>query len=285
MSLKVTRFYNPGGNRIGVSTAMNPSAKAEGSSQIPVKTYDYPYFDRLGALMKPRLIRPVGHDAGRPLLIILHGLTGYKEEPHLEALAAMARSIGFATLQTDLYGHGDCGGSFYDHTLRKWIAQIRWLIDEARSQAEYSKIFLGGHSQGALCALLAAAMEEESVAGVIALAPALRIPEQARKGTLFGLHFDPQNVPPEISVWGKILSGEYIRDAQTLYAEDAASYSGPVLFVHSDTDERVPIEVSEEAAKQYKNAQLVTLHGDTHDFDRHPDALTEAVRTWLLKQK
>lgn len=217
------------------------------------------------------------------LIIILHGLTGYKEEPHLAALAKMATDIGFTSLRADLYGHGASEGSFYDHSLRKWIAEIRGLLAEARGSGKYARIILCGHSQGALCALLAAAQDPDSVDGVIALAPALRIPDQARAGTLFGLSFDPAQVPNEVMVWGRPLSGAYLREAQTIYAEEAASYPGPVLFVHSDTDERVPAEVSISAAKQYQKADLVITHGDTHDFDRHPDVLADAVRTWLTQ--
>ena len=218
-----------------------------------------------------------------PLLIILHGLTGYKEEPHLAALAEMCREIGFASLRPDLYGHGESGGSFREHDLRKWIAEIRELVSWARAGALYSGIYLCGHSQGALCALIAAGKEQD-IAGVIALAPALKIPEQARKGTLFGLSFDPEHVPDEAVVWDKVLSGNYIREAQSVCPEEVTAYKGPVLFVHSDADERVPVSVSEEAVKAFGNAQIVITHGDTHDFDLHPEEMTKAVRKWLLSQ-
>ena len=227
---------------------------------------------------------PEGQTAG-PLLIILHGLTGYKEEKHLAALAESACAAGFTVLRPDLYGHGQGEGAFRDHTLQIWIKQIRSLVRGAAESGNYSGIFLCGHSQGALCALLAAAQEESAVSGVCAVAPALKIPEQARAGTLFGLSFDPENVPDEVSVWGKPLSGDYVRKAQAVSAEDAQAYKGPVLFVHSDADERVPLSVSEEAVSHFKNARLIVLHGDDHDFDRRPDLLARAVTAWLLEQK
>ena len=215
-----------------------------------------------------------------PLLIILHGLTGYKEEAHLAELARMAKEAGFASLRADLYGHGAGGGSFHDHTLRKWTDQIRKLIRDAAGDERFSGLFLCGHSQGGLCALLAASCQEETD-GVIALAPALKIPEQARKGALFGHVFDPGNVPDEVTVWDKPLSGNYIREAQSVRDEEITAYKGPVLFVHSDTDERVPAEVSRNAVKKFRNAQLVMMHGDTHDFDLHPEVMADAVCQWL----
>ncbi len=219
-----------------------------------------------------------------PLLIILHGLTGFKEEAHLAAIAKAAAGIGFAALRPDLYGHGAGSGSFRDHTPQIWIEEIRGLVSEARKSGRWSAVFLCGHSQGALCAILAAAADPGQVDGVIQIAPALKIPEQARRGTLFGLRFDPAHVPAEVRIWDEALDGAYIRSAQALRAEDGAAYPGPVLFVHSDADERVPLTVSVEAVRQYPRAQLTVLGGDTNDFDRHPKLLAEAVTTWLLQQ-
>ena len=258
--------------------------KPKNPMKAKFNTIHYQTGDREGILMDLLLECPEESPGSHPLLIILHGLTGYKEEAHLAALAKMAGENGIAALRADLYGHGANSGSFRDHTLRKWIAEIGQLVSGAKMQGRYSKIFLCGHSQGALCALLAAAAEPDRIDGVVALAPALKIPEQARKGTLFGLDFDPENVPDEVRLWDRTLSGGYIREAQSVRAEEAAAYEGPVLFVHSDSDERVPVTVSQEAAGQYRNAQLIITRGDTHDFDLHPDDMVNAVRSWLLQQ-
>ena len=91
-------------------------------------------------------------------------------------------------------------------------------------------------------------------------------------------------MPDEAVVWDKVLSGNYIREAQSVCPEEVTAYKGPVLFVHSDADERVPVSVSEEAVKAFGNAQIVITHGDTHDFDLHPEEMTKAVRKWLLSQ-
>ena len=281
---RVVRFYDPDGNLIEVGTPMEQTWQLPVLHKTTFRTLHYQASDPEGILLDILQEEPEGSADSFPLLLILHGLTGYKEEAHLAALARMAAGNGFASLRADLYGHGASGGSFRDHTLRKWIAEIQKLVCDAKTLGRYSRIFLCGHSQGALCALLAAATCPDKIDGVIALAPALRIPDQAREGTLFGLHFDPGNVPAEVTVWEKTVSGSYIRDAQSVRAEDAAAYEGPVLFVHSDTDERVPAAVSQEAARQFKNTQLVITHGDTHDFDLHPEDMTDAVQSWLFRQ-
>ncbi|MBQ4425040.1 MAG: alpha/beta fold hydrolase [Lachnospiraceae bacterium] len=219
-----------------------------------------------------------------PLVIIIHGLTGNREEAQLVTLSRKLGELGFATLRADLYGHGASGGAFRDHTVFKWISNIIKLIDYARGQRAFSRLFLCGHSQGGLAVLLAAAMERDRTDGVIALAPALTIPARARKGALFGLIFDPGRVPEEFEFSDGPLSGNYVRTAQLIHAEDAEKYEGPVLFIHGEADEIVPAEVSVRAAQRYKGAQLVIIPGDSHDFDRHADKAAQAAGEWLLQR-
>ena len=70
---------------------------------------------------------PEGHD-GHRLVIQLHGFTGTKDRPHNIRAAAAMRDAGFATLRFDLYGHGESGGEFRNHTLFKWISNTMAVI-------------------------------------------------------------------------------------------------------------------------------------------------------------
>ncbi len=83
--------------------------------------------------------------------------------------------------------------------------------------------------------------------------------------------------------WGdRHLSGNYLRTAQLLDVDEAIrKYEKPVLLIHGDADEAVPIEYSIDAAKKYKNAKLVQIPGDTHCYDEHLDQVTAAVKKFL----
>ena len=73
--------------------------------------------------------------------------------------------------------------------------------------------------------------------------------------------------------------------AQTIHVEDFIDrYDGPVLIVHGDEDEAVPVRYGIEAARRYKDAKLVLIPGDTHCYDHHLEAVTEAVAQWIRKQ-
>ena len=149
-----------------------------------------------------------------PLVIVIHGFTGNMEERHITAVSRTLNEIGCATLRVDMYGHGQSGGSFRDHTLYKWLTNAMAVIDYARSPGTFTDLYLCGHSQGGLTAMLAAALKRDVVSGLIALSPGANIPEDSRRGVLLGFPFDPDRIPDEIPVKdGLFLSGNYIRVA------------------------------------------------------------------------
>ncbi len=221
-----------------------------------------------------------------PVVVLIHGFTGYKDEPHLLAMVHAFNEAGLAVLRADMYGHGKSGGSFTSHNLYKWLNNALTLIDYARDLDFASDIYLCGHSQGGLTVMLAAAMKRDVIKGLIPLSPAAMIPEGARKGELLGEHFDPDNVPDFLPAWnGQQLSGNYVRVAQTIRVEDAIDrYDGPVLLVHGGDDGAVPVQVSIDAAKRYKNADLEIIAGDGHCFENHLDQAVAAVKKWIVQQ-
>ena len=104
---------------------------------------------------------------------------------------------------------------------------------------------------------------------------------------MLGNAFDPENVPDEIVFPdGKTLSGKYLRVAQTLPYEAAIdAYKKPVLIVHADTDEAVPVHYAYEAAERYENCTLVIIENDTHCYDNHLDQVQVAVAQFLTEQE
>ena len=220
-----------------------------------------------------------------PLVIVLHGFTSNKEKGHTLAACRAMREAGCATLRFDLYGHGESGGAFRDHTLYKWISNTLAVLDYARTLDFVTDIYLSGHSQGGLTAALVGGMAPDLVRGLILRAPAFMIPRCAREGCMLGFQFDPLRVPDEIRVIkGLTLAGNYIRVAQTIDPGQAIDrYPGPVLLIHGDEDEAVPLQCSLDAAKRYAHAELKVIPGDDHCYTRHLDQVTEAIRDWVRR--
>ena len=220
-----------------------------------------------------------------PLVIVLHGFTSSKDRAHTVAACEAMQEAGFATLRFDLYGHGESGGEFRNHTLYKWISNTLAVLDYAQALNFVTDIYLSGHSQGGLVAALVGGMAPELVRGLILRAPAFMIPRGTRQGCLLGFSFDPLHIPEEIQVIkGLTLGGNYIRVAQTIHVEDALErFHGPVLLLHGDADDVVPLEDSIEVARQLSDCSLLVIPGETHHFNRYPEQSRLLLHSFSLK--
>ena len=243
------------------------------------------YIDHDGVKLHVKMDFPEKEAEKYPLLILQHGFTGHMEEPHIIAIARAANEIGFISMRTELYGHGKSGGSFRNHTIPKWVSEMLTIIDYARGLDYVDSIYLAGHSQGGLAAVLVGALKRDVLKGLLPLSPAIVIRDAAVEGNMFSGHFDPEHIPEEIDMGNDgVLGGNYFRTAQMLPVEASAQkYAGPVLIVHGDMDEAVPVSYAYDLAKQYANAQLAIIEGDTHCYDKKLDEVTGAVKKFLLE--
>lgn len=224
----------------------------------------------------------VDEDKSGPLCILIHGFTGHMEEDHIVAACRAMLLAGVSVLRVEMFGHGKSGGEFREHTLYKWLTNALCVVHYAESLDFVTDLYISGHSQGGLLTMLIAGMCPGLFRAVLPLSPAWMIPEQARKGTLLGNVFDPKKVPDQIVTDDWTLSGDYVRVAKTIHAEDAFSTTdAPVCIIHGTEDEVVPYSYAERAAKLYKNASLVPIFGADHCFNGHLEQLQEAVRRFF----
>lgn len=220
-----------------------------------------------------------------PLMIVIHGLTGHMEERHITAVAATINELGMATLRVEMYGHGQSEGRFENHNLFKWLNNAMTVTDYAKSLPFVTDLYVCGHSQGGLTTVMLAGMKPDDFKAAIPLSPAVMLPEGAKIGNIFGIRFDPEHVPEEAYVNPSMkVSGNYVRAAQMLDVDGAISrYHGPVLIVHGDRDEAVPVECAITAAKKYDNAELVIIPGDDHCYNYHLDQVLDSIRAFIHK--
>lgn len=237
-----------------------------------------------GIKLHAKLDKPEGKERC-PLTIVIHGFTGHMEEPHIVAAAQAMNEAGIATLRVEMYGHGQSEGSFEDHTLYKWVTGALSVVDYARTLDFVTGLYLCGHSQGGLLAMLVAGMKRDDFKAIILLSPAWMIPDGARRGRLLGCDFNHDHIPEMLEPWGTKLNGNYIRVAQTIHVEDEIKrYTAPVLIVQGDADGVVPLAYAHRAAELYANAKLLIIPGDTHCFDHHLEIMTGAVRDFIIEK-
>ena len=235
--------------------------------------------------LKATLDMPAENPEKCPLVIIIHGFTGYSEERHIAGAARVMNEKGYATLRVDMYGHGGSDGRFYDHTLFKWLTNAMTIIDYARKLPFVTDLYLCGHSQGGLLTMLIGGMFPDAFKAILPISPAWMIPELARNGTLLGLSFDPLHIPDVLQSWDRELSGDYCRVAQTIHVEDEIErYQGKVFIIHGDADDTVPYAYAEKALALYHDAVLVPVHGDDHCFTRHLPEMKDALKSFFLDE-
>ena len=236
-----------------------------------------------GTRLHAKLDRPEGAEKG-PLCILIHGFTGHMEEDHIKAAQKAMNDAGVSVLRVEMYGHGGSDGEFKDHTLYKWVTNALAAVKYPKSLDFVTDLYLSGHSQGGLLTMLVGGMCPDDFKALLPLSPAWMIPEIAREGNVLGTSFDPKHIPDMITSGSWELSGDYIRVAQTIHVEDEIErFEGPVLIIHGDADETVPFSYAEKAAKLYKNAELVPIHGDDHCFTKHLNEMADAVRAFFLR--
>ena len=188
--------------------------------------------------------------------MILHGAGSAKENHYDFARAAV--SVGLAALAFDQRGHGASEGPMDGRV----IDDIAAIADVLRSGAGGPglPIVLRGSSMGGYLSILAA--PHVQARAVVAICPASA--EGLQRGLASGaLGFDADR-----AALSRFLSAHDLHDAVT--ALDA-----PLLLLHAQGDERVPVEHSRELAELVRapGSRLIAVPGGHHRSVQHDPEL------------
>lgn len=215
-----------------------------------------------------------------PVTIILHGLTGYRTEPQLNAVAEELLANGVAVVRFDFNGHGESDGEFVEMTLDNELEDAVCIYQFVKGQpwCDKERISLVGHSQGGLIAgVLAGVLGKEKVRNVVLLAPAACIHTMGLTGNLFGKHYDYESLPEYIDFWGgRHLGREYLKSAVRMDVYGITSrYTGPVCIIQGLNDSPELIVDAEAYKKYLSDCNYITLEGLSHCY---PEDLATPAR-------
>lgn len=240
-----------------------------------------------GITLKAILDLPDDYEGKKlPLLLILHGFTGWKEEVHIEAVAKAAVEEGYAAFRYDQYGHGASGGEFKDHDIMIWLHQAMNVINIVSKYDFVKEVVVAGHSQGGLNTILVGGMLNDLVKAIIPMSPAVNIVYAAREDIFFGMNLKGKELPEYFTFGNRSLGSNYHRVAKMISIETAIkNFEKPVLLIHGTKDEAVPYDYSVELNKQFKNSKLITIPDDNHGYSLHLDMVVESVKEFLKEIK
>jgi uncharacterized protein len=195
-------------------------------------------------------------------VVVLHGAGSCKENHHDFARAALG--AGVAAIAFDQRGHGESEGVLDGRVLED-VVLIATLL-RARLNDARAPIALRGSSMGGYLSLVCAGPAR--AAAVVAICPASA--EGLRRG-LAERRFAFAADRPALEGF---LAAHDERDA-------IAELDVPVLLLHAEADEQVPVEHSRELAKLTRSdrSRLIAVPGGHHRSVQHdPDLQAVSVR-------
>jgi len=196
-------------------------------------------------------------------VLVLHGAGSCKENHHDFARAALGADL--AALAFDQRGHGESAGPMDGRAIED-ITQMAALLRASMGAPDHARIALRGSSMGGYLALVSAA--PVGAAAVVAICPA------SAAGLRRGLRDGRFDFPADETALMAFLDAHDPRDA-------IAALDVPVLLLHAEGDEQVPIQHSRELAELTGSprSRLIAVPGGHHRSVQHdPDLQAVSLR-------
>ncbi len=204
-----------------------------------------------------------------PMVMILHGFTGSKNEKLLTTLADTLEAQEIASIRFDFNGHGQSEGRFEDMTVLNEIEDAKRVFEYVKGLEYVEGVSVAGHSQGGVVSsMIAGELGAENIRSVVLLAPAAVLRDDAIRGNVMGVNYDAGNPPETVKIFGKFDLGRvYMLTSQTLpIYETAKKFNGPVCLIHGNADRIVPYTYSLRYDEMYADSELHLLDGADHGF-------------------
>jgi len=228
-----------------------------------------------------------------PAIAMFHGFTGHKSEAH-RLFVKVARKLceaGFVVLRFDFRGSGDSEGDFEDMTVPGEVSDAKASISflEEQPWVDKEKIGVIGLSLGGRVAAILTS-EDNRIKFAVLYSPALG----PLKNKFASLLDDEALKRLESGEAVRVSEGWYLKKPffDTLDSSVPFSVMGkikvPVLIIHSDNDQVVPVEVSKKGYEIIKGLneknKLYIIKGADHTFSNreHTSEVIDKTLQWLM---
>lgn len=240
-----------------------------------------------GALTLRRyLARPGGSHESPPGVIMCHGFpigpldARQSGVTFPQLMDRMANDLGWAALTFTFRG---CGASEGDFSMQGWMDDLRAAIDHLEEEASPQGIWLVGTNTGGALALCAAA-DDPRVRGCALLGARADFDDWAGQPRRFLEHareigaIRTPGFPRQFDEWTRELRRFRPVEAARRFAPR------PMLVMHGENDESVPVSDSRMLAEAHGSAELRILAGAGHRL-RHDPRAVSILLGWLDRQR
>lgn len=200
-----------------------------------------------------------------PLIIYCHGLAD-NYICGLDYAKALTKD-GYAVYCFDFYGGSENSkslGATIDMSIMTEVEDLQMVLNNVQdwSMIDDTKILLLGASQGAFVASIVASQKVKQIAGLILLYPAFNL------GDMMKSRFQKKaNIPDTFPLFWITSGKSYALDIwdYDIY-QQLPLYTKPVLILHGNNDDLVPLSYSTKAQKIYPKCELYVIDGAKHEF-------------------
>ena len=231
-----------------------------------------------GVLHHPAAAKPNG------AVILCHGMESDKTSEKLILLGEKLAEQGVLALRFDFAYVGESSGSFEDITYSGEVDDLRAAYEVVRNRGA-DKIAVLGSSMGGTVALLLAAAEA-SLAALVTLAAPVH-PERFPRRVLTAAQLRDWRERGFTLFHGRRLNVSLLEDLERLdVPRSARSVRCPVLILHGDADEVVPVKEAYELHDCLTvPKRLVIFPGADHRLSdpAHMRQATEDACGWLIE--
>lgn len=216
---------------------------------------------------------PLAGEKEAPAVILLHGFTGSKLEPHRFFLKISRRleALGIASFRFDFLGSGESDGDFEDMTVLNELAEAETILDYVRSHPniDNEKVIVLGFSMGGFVASLLAGDHPQKIEKLILLAPAGSMAAEAKVMVKNSTYIKEESA---FDIGGNLIGKGFIEELSTIDVwERAKKFKREVLLIHGSNDQAVPIEDSKKYQEKcyQEHATLHIVTGADHTFNSY----------------
>lgn len=232
------------------------------------------------------LARPVGRDEPLPGLILCHGFPIGPLDARQSAgtfpqiIDRIANQLGWAAMTFTFRGCGDSEGDF---SLQGWVDDLRAAIDHLIAAANPTGIWLVGTNTGGSIGVCVAA-DDPRVRGCALLGARADFDDWAAQPRRFLEHardigaIRRPGFPAAFDEWSRELRRFRPVDGARRFAPR------PMLVMHGDDDESVPVQDARLLAQAHGSAELKVIAGAGHRL-RHDPRAVALLLGWLDHQR
>ncbi len=236
------------------------------------------------------------HPSSKGIVFIIHGLGGFKEQPHIQLVTQIFFSAGYTTIVFDTTNSiGESEGKYEDATLSGSYTDLEDVIQWSKNQLWYKEPFcLAGHSMGGYSVVRFAEEYPEIVKGVFAWAPVvsgeLSYKSSEREVELaewkrMGYKTRISNSKPGLEL--RLPWSHMVERLNHNLLPQAHKLTMPLLIVVGEEDTSCPPaheKILFDAIPLSKK-ELVIIPKAPHTFrdEKHLEQLTDYLTSWLSK--